>query len=177
MKRREIWQAKNHSHSSWLALFSAGIEKVLLNGCFGKTMIVPYAEMCCFNVEAFASLAWCGKGLEFHPGPHPPASQTKDVHVTAFVLKAFYPPGYIYIYMPYLCIHLFIHLFFFIIMCNTYMDRLVAKTAPCSPRHLAVATSRRAAGIGSCNASGPLARVLRWPGEVPPTPITNVFFC
>ena len=21
------------------------------------------AEMCCFNVEAFASLAWCGKGL------------------------------------------------------------------------------------------------------------------
>ena len=31
--------------------------------------------------------------LEFHPGPHPPASQTKDVHVTAFVLKAFYPPG------------------------------------------------------------------------------------
>ena len=30
--------------------------------------------------------------LEFHPGPHPPASQTKDVHVTAFVLKAFYPP-------------------------------------------------------------------------------------
>ena len=31
--------------------------------------------------------------LEFHPGPHPPASQTKDVHVTAFVLKAFYPSG------------------------------------------------------------------------------------
>ena len=31
--------------------------------------------------------------LEFHPGPHPPASQTKDVHVTAFVLKAFHPPG------------------------------------------------------------------------------------
>ena len=31
--------------------------------------------------------------LEFHPGPHPPASQTKHVHVTAFVLTAFYPPG------------------------------------------------------------------------------------
>ena len=38
VKRREIWQAKNHSHSSWLALFAAGFEKVLLTGCFGKTM-------------------------------------------------------------------------------------------------------------------------------------------
>ena len=52
------------------------------------------------TLRPFASLAWCGKGfvaddvkLEFHPGPHPPAIQTKDVHVTAFVLKAVYPPG------------------------------------------------------------------------------------
>ena len=99
MKRREMWQAKNHSHSSCLALFAAGFEKVLPNGCFGKTMIVSLMMRKCAALEASrkSSFLWTrlvvdDVKIEFHPGPHPPASQTKDVHVTAFVLKAFYPP-------------------------------------------------------------------------------------